>query len=146
MRFLAVTAALCGLLSTGFCDAEPNLAAASSSRQTLPSDFKPPQVFKNLHLVRNTNLEKGYVRETTNIVVENIDKKPQDEYYLPFSSDLINHIGGLEVRDKKAETESKFNVKVVEYDTERFVPSYLNIHECHCFPRVNTYTLSHFSY
>lgn len=124
MRFLAVTAALCGLLTAGNCVAEPNLSAtATSSRKTLPSDFTPPQVFKNLHLVRNTNLEKGYVRETTNVVIENIDSKPQEEYYLPFSSELMNHIGGLEVRNKKAETDFKFDVKVVEYDEQRFVPT-----------------------
>ena len=121
MRLLAAAAALCGLLAVGTCDAGPNVAATSSPRKTLPSDFKPPQVFKNPHLVRNTNLEKGYVRETTNIVVENIDTNPQDEYYIPFSSDLMKHIGGLEVRDKNAETDVKFDVKAVEYDEERFV-------------------------
>lgn len=139
MRLLAVTAALCGLLTAGNCAAEANLSATSSPRKALPSDFKPPQVFKNLNLVRNTNLEKGYVRETTNIVVENIDKKPQDEYYLPFSSDLMNHIGGLEVRDKKTETDFKFDVQAIEYDNERLVLPRFSNHGSPCFLRINTH-------
>lgn len=73
-----------------------------------------PQVFKNVNLVRNTNLEKGYVRETVNVVVENVDKQPQSQYYIPFSTDLVDKIGGLEVRDKKAPEKGRFAVEAVE--------------------------------
>ncbi|KAK1148330.1 dolichyl-diphosphooligosaccharide--protein glycosyltransferase subunit 1 [Aspergillus melleus] len=72
------------------------------------------QVFKNVNLVRNTNLEKGYVRETVNVVVENVDKKPQSQYYIPFATDLVDKIGGLEVRDKKAPEKGRFDVEAVE--------------------------------
>ena len=40
-----------------------------SSKQILPSNFQPPQVFEHVNLVRNVNLDKGYVRETINVVV-----------------------------------------------------------------------------
>ena len=140
MRFLALATALCSVLSTGNCDAGSNLSAASSSRQVLPSDFKPPQVFKNLNLVRNTNLDKGYVRETTNVVVQNIDNKPQDEYYLPFSSDLINQVGGLEVRDKKGSAELKFDVQSIEYDAQRSVRSPSSIVAISIFKEIYSYS------
>ncbi|KAL8864747.1 MAG: hypothetical protein Q9174_007237, partial [Haloplaca sp. 1 TL-2023] len=51
-----------------------------------------------------------------NVVIENIDSKPQDEYYIPFSADVISKVGGLEVRDKKDQGPA-FKTEVVEYDT-----------------------------
>ncbi|KAJ5896070.1 Ribophorin I [Penicillium subrubescens] len=109
MRFF--TATVLGLLA-------PSLAAATNlttpSRLALPSDFKPAQVFKNTNLVRNTNLEKGYVRETVNVVVENVDKQPQSDYYIPFPSDVFERVGGFEVRDKKATGKGRFDVDVTE--------------------------------
>jgi oligosaccharyltransferase complex subunit alpha (ribophorin I) len=85
----------------------------------LPRDFTPPQVFKNANLVRNTNLEKGYVRETVNVVVENVSKKPQSEYYIPFPSDVFERIGGLEVRQSKGPEKDKFEVEAAEVDASR---------------------------
>lgn len=104
---------------SGFAVAELNLSQPLLSKQVLPSTFKPPQVFKNANLVRTTNLDKSYPRETINVIIENIDSKPQSEYYLPFESSLISRIGGLEVKDKKAAEKGSFKVEVVEYDTER---------------------------
>lgn len=89
------------------------------SRQVLPSTFRPPQVFKNANLVRTINLDKGYPRETINVVIENIDAKPQSEYYLPFESSLLSRVGGLEVRDKKDAEKGTFKVEVVGFDAER---------------------------
>ncbi|KAJ5286771.1 hypothetical protein N7478_002457 [Penicillium angulare] len=107
MRFF--TAAVLGLFV-------PSLAAASSitSQQAVPADFKPPQVFKNTNLVRNTNLEKSYVRETINVVVENVDKSPQSDYYVPFPADVFDRVGGFEARDKKATDKGRFEVVVTE--------------------------------
>ncbi|KAK7552333.1 Ribophorin I [Phyllosticta citricarpa] len=85
------------------------------SKQIL-STFKPPQVFRNTNLVRNVNLEKGYPRETINVVVENIADKPQDEYYVPFKSSLIAKVGGFEVRDKKDPEKPAFQADIVEFD------------------------------
>lgn len=107
MRFF--TATVLGLLAPGLV-AATNLTIPS--RLALPSDFKPAQVFKNTNLVRNTNLEKGYVRETVNVVVENIDKQPQSDYYIPFPSDVFDRVGGFEVRDKKASGKGRFEVDV----------------------------------
>ncbi|KAG8532686.1 uncharacterized protein KY384_002563 [Bacidia gigantensis] len=87
-----------------------------TSRQILPNSFKPPPVFKNVHLLRNINLEKGYARESINVVVENLDSKPQDTYFLPFRAESIQKIGGLEVRDKKDPEKPAFKSEVVEYD------------------------------
>ncbi|KAJ9223098.1 hypothetical protein DTO169C6_4572 [Paecilomyces variotii] len=86
------------------------------ARLVLPKDFTPPQVFKNTNLLRNINLEKGYLRETVNVVVENVDKKPQSDYYIPFSADIIDKVGGLEVRDKKAPEKGRFDIDVTTHD------------------------------
>jgi oligosaccharyltransferase complex subunit alpha (ribophorin I) len=93
------------------CVADSNLTKPASSQQILHGDFKPPKVFQNVNLVRNTNLDKGYVRETINVVVENVDKQPQSDYYLPFEYGVISKIGGIEVRDKKNPEKGKFQVE-----------------------------------
>lgn len=111
MRLLAAATTLCTLfLPSSLVYAD----SPSSSRLALPQDFKPPQVFKNTNLVRNTNLEKGYVRETVNVVVENVDKTPQSDYYLSFPADVYDKVGGLEVRDKKAPEKGRFDVEATE--------------------------------
>lgn len=92
--------------------AQSNVTGPNQSRQILQADFKPPQVFENVNLVRTTNLEKGYVRETINVVVTNVDKKPQSEYYLPFQYETIAKVGGIEVRDKKDAAKPPFNVRL----------------------------------
>lgn len=86
----------------------------------LAAEFEPPAVFENVNLVRNVNLEKGYPRETINVVVKNVDKQPQSEYYVPFESDLIHRIGGLEARDRKDASKPLFRVEVTGYDDERY--------------------------
>ena len=91
-----------------------------SSHQILPGSFRPPAVFKNVNLVRNINLEKGYVRETVNVVVENTDSKPQDQYYFPFQANTIGKVGGFEVRDKKDASKPPFLAELVEYDPYRY--------------------------
>lgn len=115
MRFF--TATVLGLLTSGVA-AATNLT--TPSRLALPADFKPPQVFKNTNLVRNTNLEKGYVRETVNVVVENVDKQPQTDYYIPFPTDVFERVGGFEVRDKKAAEKGRFKVDVTEAAPSRY--------------------------
>ncbi|OJD14130.1 hypothetical protein AJ78_05505 [Emergomyces pasteurianus Ep9510] len=117
MRLVPVAAVLCGLLTpsiSGVFAAVANDTTYASSRLVLPTDFSPPKVFKNINLLRTINLEKGYVRETVNVGVENTDKAPQDRYFLPFSSDLIDKVGGLEVRDKNAPSNGKFKVEATE--------------------------------
>lgn len=110
MRLSTIWAA-CTLLGSALA-AQSNVTNDKRSQQILQSDFKPPQVFENVNLVRTTNLEKGYVRETINIVVSNIDSKPQSEYYLPFEYDVVGKIGGIEVRDKKDTAKPPFNVRL----------------------------------
>lgn len=115
MRLFTAVTALCGL----YLPSSLVCAHKTSSRVAPVGDFNPPQVFKNTNLVRNTNLEKGYVRETVNVVVENVDKKPQSDYYLPFPSDVFDKVGSLEVRDKKAAEKGRFGVEAVEVDFRR---------------------------
>lgn len=110
------TATVLGLLTSSLA-AATNLT--SPSRLALPADFKPQQAFKNTNLVRNTNLEKGYVRETINVVVENIDKQAQSDYYIPFPSDVFERVGGFEVRDKKATDKGRFVVDATEVVSDR---------------------------
>ena len=97
-------------LLLGLTHASSNLTTPQSTQQTLQGDFKPPQVWENTNLVRNTILEKGYVRETINVVVTNKDSNPQSTYYVPFEYDVIGRIGGFEVRDKKDADKAKFEV------------------------------------
>jgi oligosaccharyltransferase complex subunit alpha (ribophorin I) len=101
--------------------ADVNSSNPLSSKQVIPSTFTPPQVFENVNLVRNINLEKSYPREMINVVIRNIDSQPQSAYYIPFESNLISRIGGLEVRDKKDASKPPFKVEVTEYDAERYV-------------------------
>lgn len=127
MRSIALLASCLTALSS-VCTAELNLTQSLSSKLILPANFKPPQVFKNVNLVRTTNLDKEYPREVINVIIENIDANPQSEYYLPFESSLISRVGGLEVKDKKAAGKLPFKVEVVEYDLER----YAGLDEAHC--------------
>lgn len=114
MRFF--TATVLGLLAPSLCAAT---SLTTPNRLDLASDFKPPQVFKNTNLVRNTNLEKGYVRETINVVVENVDNQPQSDYYVPFPDEVFELIGGFEVRDKKAPEKGRFVVDATEAVSSR---------------------------
>ena len=102
---------LCSIFTTILCGPDANLTAPPTSQQFLQGDFKPPQVFKNVNLLRSTNLEKSYVRETINVVIENVDKQPQSEYYLPFPYETMGKVGGLEVRDKKNVEKGKFRIE-----------------------------------
>ncbi len=100
MRLISAAGALLALCA-GVLGAESNLTEPRTTQKIITGDFKPPQVFENTNLVRTINLEKGYVRETTNILVTNTDKAPQSEYYIPFEYDLMGKIGGFDARDKK---------------------------------------------
>ncbi|OAT09717.1 oligosaccharyl transferase complex subunit OST4 [Blastomyces gilchristii SLH14081] len=128
MRLLSAAALLCGVLTSSISSvraATANDTTYTSSRLVLPTDFSPPKVFKNVNLLRNINLEKGYVREIVNVVVENTGKEPQERYFLPFASDIIDRVGGLEVRDKNALSHGKFLVDATETLQSRF-PSTLS--------------------
>ena len=115
MRIAALSTALALLLGVSL--AESNLTTSQSSQQVLQGDFKPPQVWENTNLVRTTNLEKGYVRETINVVVTNKDSKPQTMYYFPFDYGHKAQIGGFEVRDKKNAEKGKFEVTTAALGT-----------------------------
>lgn len=108
MRFGILGAVISLLLSTSL--AKYNLTTLQSTQQILQGDFKPAQVWENTNLVRNTNLEKSYVRETINLVVKNIDEIAQSEYYFPVDYDVVGKIGGFEVRDKKDDAKPPFEV------------------------------------
>ena len=118
MRSIPLLTACLSLLTSAYA-AESNLTTPLSSRQILPSNFKPPQNFKNVNLVRTVNLEKGYAKENINVLIENTASSPQAEYYIPFRGDLIGNVGGLEVRDKKNPQIPAFANEAIEYDTYR---------------------------
>lgn len=120
--FLSFAAAAC-LCFPHLSTAAKNASTSKQSTQILPSNFKPPQVFKNINLVRNINLDKSYARETVNVVVENIDKSPQSEYYVPFDASTIPYVGGFEARDRNEASKSILKSEIAEYDEYRSVPS-----------------------
>lgn len=109
MRFF--TASVLALLVPSLCAAS-NLT--TPNRLPLAADFKPAQVFKNTNLVRHTNLEKAYARETINVVVQNIGKQPQSDYYIPFPAEVFDRVGGFEVRDKKTPEKGRLEVDATE--------------------------------
>lgn len=96
-------------------------SASNSTIKLLSASFAPPKVFENTNLVRNVNLDRSYPRETTNIVVKNIDSKPQSEYYYLFPTDQIHKVGGFEVKDKKNAASGTFKVELAQYTSPRFV-------------------------
>lgn len=118
MRSLSLLAG-CAAALLSFAKAEANLSNPDVSKQMLGGAFEPPQVFQHTNLVRTVNLEKEYPRETINVVVENIDKKAQQEYYLPFSQDLISRVGGLEVKDKNKPEAVFASPEIVGIDSYR---------------------------
>lgn len=99
------------------CLAEANVTD-QVSRQILPSSFIPPQVFQHANLVRTISLAKVYTKETVNVVVENVDKQPQSEYYIPFEASTIARVGGLEVRDKNQPETVFEKPETIEYDAQ----------------------------
>jgi oligosaccharyltransferase complex subunit alpha (ribophorin I) len=134
MRLLAIGAAVLSLASTALCTEKGNLTKPLTSRLILPSTFKPPQNFKNVNLVHIINLEKSYPKEQINVVIENIASTPQDEYFIPFTSQQMATIGGLEVKDKKNLDGGLFEVGAVEFDPERYE------HRGSMLPEFITYT------
>ena len=116
---LSATLFLCTLAGLGACNF--NLTEQPlSSRIILDATFKPAPVFKNVNLLRSINLEKGFVRESINVQIENIHSKAQDEYYVPFSAGVVDRVGGLEVRDRKDPDKAGFEVALVEFDSFRW--------------------------
>ncbi|KAI1368755.1 oligosaccharyltransferase alpha subunit [Xylaria arbuscula] len=110
MKFTAVAAACLSLLSTAYTH------STSTSKVVLPSTFKPPQTFKNANLVHIISLEKNYVKENINVLIENVSEGPQDEYFLPFTNEQMEKIGGFEVKDRKNSDVVGFGVDAVEFD------------------------------
>ena len=119
MRSLSILAG-CAATLLSFATAESNLTYPDISKQILPSTFQPPQVFRHTNLVRTINLEKEYSRETINVVVENVGKEPQQDYYLPFEQDIIARVGGLEVKEKSNPQNTFAKPQIVGYDTYRY--------------------------
>lgn len=118
MRSANFTVAVFSLACTAVSAAKSNLTKPLSSKNVLSSTFTPPQVFKNVNLVHVINLEKSYPKESINVVIENIDSKPQAEYYVPFTPTQMEKIGCLEVTDRKNKDLGLFNAEPVEFDTE----------------------------
>ncbi|TVY60733.1 Dolichyl-diphosphooligosaccharide--protein glycosyltransferase subunit [Lachnellula suecica] len=118
MRPLAIASAVLSFASTALCAEKSNLTTPLTSKLILPSTFKPVQNFQNANLVHIISLEKGYPKESINVVIENIASTAQDEYFLPFTSQQMATIGALEVKDRKNPDGALFQVEAVEFDPE----------------------------
>lgn len=99
--------------------ADSNLTKPLSSKQILPANFKPPQVFSISKLERTVTLAKVYPKETWEVVIKNVDKESQSEVYIPFESEVIARIGGFHAFEKGIK-DKRFQTDVVEYDTQRW--------------------------
>ena len=111
MKPSSIAAAFLGLVSAA-------LAATGSSKVVLPTEFKPPQVFKNGNLVHIISLEKNYAKEQINVLIENVAKEAQDEYFVPFTFEQLERVGGFEVKDRK-DADATFTAEIVEFDAKR---------------------------
>ncbi|KAK3329749.1 Ribophorin I [Apodospora peruviana] len=117
MKTTAVFSAVLSLLTLVSASSSSSTSSdKGTSRVKLSSTFKPPPAFKNANLVHVISVEKNYVKESINVVIENVDKAAQDEYFLPFTADQISRLGGVEVKDRKDASVRPFTVDVVEYD------------------------------
>ncbi|KAI5466113.1 Ribophorin I [Mariannaea sp. PMI_226] len=121
MKPYSIATALLGFLSTALASASTE---TKSSKIILPADFKPPQVFKNANLVHVISLEKNYVKEQINVLIENVASQPQDEYYVPFTSDQLARVGGFEAKDRKDLSVGPFAVEAVEYNSKSDIQYY----------------------
>jgi oligosaccharyltransferase complex subunit alpha (ribophorin I) len=113
MKPFSIAAALLGLVSGAAA------ATTGTSKIDLPTEFKPPPTFKNANLVHIISLEKNYVKEQVNVLIESVASEPQDEYYIPFTADQMSRLGGLEVKDRKNANSESFVVDAVELDPFR---------------------------
>lgn len=111
MKPLSIAAGLLSLLSSAI--ASSNQEAAGTSKV---ANFKPPQVFKNANLVHIISVEKNYVKEQINVLVENVASTPQDEYYLPFTTEQMVRMGGFEVKDRKDASLGPFTAEATKPD------------------------------
>ncbi|KAF2834856.1 Ribophorin I [Patellaria atrata CBS 101060] len=102
-----VLSCLAALTST-VCAAERNSTMPFPAKHFVDVQFTPPEVFEHKNLVRNINLDKEYPREIINAIVENVSQEPQDEYWIPFRANIIDNVGGLEVKDKKDPSKGAF--------------------------------------
>ncbi|OBS26559.1 hypothetical protein FPOA_00502 [Fusarium poae] len=121
MKPFAITTALFSLVSAALAGASTE---SKTSKIIRPADFKPPQVFQNANLVHVISLEKNYVKEQINVLVENVAKEPQTEYYVPFTTEQLPRVGGFEVKDRKDANAGPFVIETVEYDANSDVQYY----------------------
>lgn len=96
-----------------------SLVSFAAAKSTVSKSFPPPQVWKNANLVHVISAEKNYVKENINVQIENIAKKPQDEYFLPFTRDQLSRLGGVEVKDRKDAKAGPFVAEIVDVDPKR---------------------------
>lgn len=115
LKYLSVSLSVLWTSNT----ANSNLSTPLTSQYILPSNFKPPEVFKNINLLRTINLEKGYINVSINLVIENTNDAPQTDYYLPFKTELVSKVGGLKVRDRKHTEKPLFRTEITQYDPYR---------------------------
>jgi oligosaccharyltransferase complex subunit alpha (ribophorin I) len=116
MRVQAACAVLS--LAAAVLASKSNLTKPLTSENLLSAAFVPPPVFKNVNLVRIISLEKACPRESVNVVIENVAREPQTEYYIPFTSAQMQNVGGLEVRDKRNLEQGLLSVEATEIEED----------------------------
>lgn len=77
------------------------LASLLLAASHLSSALDIPQNFKNTNLLRTIDLSGGYVREIIAVIIENISKEDQSEYYIPFTVPGASAVSYVDCKDKK---------------------------------------------
>lgn len=91
-----------------------------NSKLVLPPTFAPPAVFRNINLLRSIDLTKPYSKEVIAVIVKNVSKEGQSEYFVPFAADEVTKVSFVEARDKKGPL-GEFKVDEVEFNLQRCV-------------------------
>ncbi|RDA88160.1 hypothetical protein CP532_6792 [Ophiocordyceps camponoti-leonardi (nom. inval.)] len=124
MKPPSLVSALLGLAATALGSSVPAPSSSSSSSPGATEAFRPPPVFRNVNLVHVISLEKNYVKEQINVLIENVSNERQDEYYVPFTADQMARVGGFEVKDRKDASAGPFFAEPADHYSRSDVQYY----------------------
>jgi Ribophorin I len=72
-----------------------------------------PQTLHHTNLLRSIDLTKPYVRDITNLILENIGKRIETDYYVGIPLELAPKLSYLEVKEKKSGASPLFPVELL---------------------------------
>lgn len=93
--------ALCwSLLTASIVYSDSNSTTTHSKILSGSGPFNPPMNFVNRNIQQTYDFSKSYVRISATISFENIASSAQTQYYIPFGSETLASIGGIQAKVK----------------------------------------------